>query len=68
MYRENKNKMRKTNNISSRYSFQTLNFTIEQLQDNTDYESFATFWIYISNTLTEENEDELFEMVDEVIV
>ena len=68
MYRENKNKMRKTNNINSRYSFQTLNFTIEQLRDNTDYESFATFWIYISNTVTEENEDELFEIVDEVIV
>ena len=60
--------MRKINNIGTRYSFQTLNFTIEQLQDNTDYESFASFWIYISNTLTEENEDELFEVVDEITV
>ncbi len=64
--REDKNKVRKVDN-SDRYSFYRLNFTIEQLQDNTDYESFANFWEHISEQPTRNSSDD-YELVDEIII
>lgn len=64
--REDKNKIRKVDN-SDRYSFYRLNFTIDQLQDNTDYESFANFWEHISEQPTHNSSDH-YEVVDEIII
>ena len=64
--REDKNKVRKVDN-SDRYSFYRLNFTIDQLQDNTDYESFANFWEHISEKPTHNSSDH-YELVDEIII
>jgi len=64
--REDKNKVRKVN-YSDRHADYRLNFTIEQLQDNTDYESFVNFWEHVSEQSSHDDSD-YYELVDEIII